>query len=100
MKNLLRDIALGMTVITLSSIAGFRIYDRITTINPEMCEYWVKADTHKSPEGLWKFYMAEDITHNKKNWDIYQKSVAAVNNGKSKGLLVLPDLDDNGFVGK
>jgi hypothetical protein len=100
MKNLLRDIALGTAIITLSSIAGYKTYDRITTIEPDMCEYWVKADTHESLEGLWKFYMAEDIKHNTKNWEIYQKAVAVVNNGKSKGLLVLPDLDDNGFVGK
>ena len=44
--------------------------------------------------------MAEDITHNTKAWDLYQKQAEKHNENNLEGVIELPDLDKNGKVGE
>jgi hypothetical protein len=99
MKNELAKIILGISAFGLVVVAGFKGYEKSITIKPEQCETWVKANTHEKKGGLWDFYMAENIFQTEKNWAIYQKMTSEKNNGKAKGKILLPDLDNNGYVG-
>ena len=100
MGKTLRNTLLGIVTAGLLGVASYKTCDYITTIRPEKCENWIKVNTHKNSGGLWDFYTAEGIYQREKNWRIYQEAVESKNNGKAKGRVYVPDLDNNGVVGK
>ena len=58
---------------------------------------WVEVD-NRSGQGIWGYYMKEDIAHTALNWQAYIREVKRKNNGRLEGEMFLPDLDDDGIV--
>ncbi len=71
-----------------------------STLKPENFQKakWFRA---YNPNGrIWSYYMKEDIPHTQINWYAYETEVKKRNNGKLEGDIFLPDLDNNGKIGK
>ncbi len=58
---------------------------------------WVKID-NRSAQGIWGYYMKEDIAHTALNWQAYIREVKKKNDGILEGNIVLPDLDGDNKV--
>lgn len=58
---------------------------------------WVKID-NRSGQGIWGYYMKEDIAHTALNWQAYIREVKKKNDGRLEGEMFLPDLDEDGVV--
>ena len=58
---------------------------------------WVKV-YNRSSQGIWGYYMKEDIAHIALNWQAYIREVKKKNDGRLEGEMLLPDLDENGIV--
>jgi len=49
---------------------------------------------------IWSCYMKENTPKNQSNWHLYIDEVRKRNNNNLEGRISLPDLDDDGEVGK
>ena len=58
---------------------------------------WIEVD-NRSPQGIWGYYMKEDIAHTALNWQAYIREVKKKNDGILEGEIFLPDLDNDGLV--
>lgn len=58
---------------------------------------WIKDHVKGN---LYTFYMSEQILHTTEDYHLYLDRVKKKNNGKLEGKLLLPDLDNNGRVGR
>lgn len=59
-----------------------------------------KIEFYNENGRIWTPYMNEKIAHNQSNWNLYSEQVKKMNNGKLEGTILLPDLDNDGKVGK
>ncbi len=59
---------------------------------------WIMYDNQNGR--IWSCYTNEDIPHNQTNWYAYLEEVRKANRDSLEGMIILPDLDRDGKVGK
>jgi hypothetical protein len=101
-KRLLKNLACG--AVGLAILGG--TYIKISNSNdknylkPEDFSKakWIERDNLSGI--IWDKYMDEKIPKNQFNWHLYIDEVREKNKGSLEGKIWLPDLDDDGEVGK
>lgn len=97
-KGFLKNLACG--AVSLALLGG--AYKTISNshLKPEDFSKagWIEFDNRTGR--IWSCYANEDIKKNRFNWYFYMDEVREKNNYNLEGIILLPDLDGNGEVGK